>query len=60
MAKDRDVITIDLLIKELESLKRARDILYNIYVTNDSYTESTIQSSDWRDIQNYFHFDDSE
>ena len=60
MIEDRGLITIDLLIKELESLKRARDILYNIYVTNDPYTTPTIQSSDWQDMQNYFGFDDSE
>jgi len=61
MSTDRNPITLDLLMKEIESLKRARDILCNIYATNAPYPNPPIiLACDWKDMQDYFGFDDSE
>jgi hypothetical protein len=60
MIVDRPHPTIDLLLREIESLRRAREILRNIYCSNPPYVEPIVHDDDWKDMKDYFQFDDSE
>jgi hypothetical protein len=60
MIVDRPTPTIELLMREIESLKRAREILRSVYYSNPPYAIPIILPDDWKDMNDFFQFDDSE
>lgn len=51
---------LDELLKELEELKKAREILEWVYVDIGPYGARQLQEETLNLIRNYFDFDDSE